>query len=125
MLKRIESDFYDISTRLKRVSPVYHVFYNTKEGIFQVYEMRKAQKIFLFNIGKNLDNRAIKKAFETSFRNFKKIFRSIENTNLKIEEKNATHLEEYSKTLVNSYLDYANRKNTDVDFRFANTFRWI
>ena len=123
MLKQIDNDFYAIAKRLKQIYENYKVFYNTKTKLFEVYEVTNKNKTFLFVVGKNLNNLAIKKAFETSFRNFKNIFKNIEKTNFKIEKENNDRVLDYSKDLLNVYLNYANKKNCDVDF--VNLFEQI
>ena len=125
MLKEITNDFYNISNRLKHVDRAYSVFFNTKNKNFEVYEVKKYTKLFLFTIGKKLDCRAVAKAYKTNFRNFKQIFKSIQNTNFKIEEHNRNNLLDFSKDMLKTYLDFLNRKSSTLDFKNANKTRWL
>lgn len=125
MLKLITNDFYNISNRLKFIDRAYNVFFNTKNKNFEVYEIKNDLKIFLFTIGKKLDCKAIRKAHETSYRNFKQLFKNIENTNLKIENSNRNNLLDYSKDVLKTYLDYLNSKSCTIDFSKCNTSRWL
>lgn len=125
MLKQINNDFYNIAHRLKQIDRNYIIFFNTATNLFQVYEIKNNKKIFLFIIGKALNNLALKKAHETSYKNFKKIFKDIEETNRKIDKHNKEHLLNFSKDTLESFLSYADRKNCDVNFNDVYKFKWI
>ena len=125
MLKLITNDFYNISNRIKKVFENYKIFYDTTKKEFYVFSVKNNKKHFEFCIGNKLNNLALKKAVTSSFKNFKAIFKNIEQTNLKLERQNLERLQDYSKDNLNVYLSYASRKNKDVDFSSINKFRWI
>ena len=125
MLKQLNNDFYNISNRLKQIDSKYTLFFDTNSKLYLVYEIKRGKKLFLFTIGPKLDCRALKRAVETSYKNFKTILKNIEKTNKRIEEKNNNHLTEYSKDMFNAYLNYADLKGGNVNFKGANSFKWV
>ena len=126
MLKQINNDFYDISKRLKQICNNYMVFFDTVKKEYYVFSiLSNGKRIFEFSVGKKLDSRAIKKCVLTSSKNAKKILKEIDELNLKIENDNYNKAVDYSKDNLKVYLNYANKKNCDVDFASINTFKWI
>lgn len=126
MLKQVNNDFYNISNRIKQIFYKYAVYFDDKKHEYSVFtKVNNGRKIFEFNIGKKLDVSAIKKAILTSVKNVKKILKEIDQTNLKLENENANRTLDYSKDQLKVYLNYASKKNCDVDFNFVNKFKWI
>ncbi len=126
MLKQINKDFYEISERLKQICNNYIVFFDTVKKEYCVFSsLGNGKKNFEFCVGKKLDSRTIKKCVLTSSKNAKKILKEIDESNLKIENDNFNKALEYSKDNLKVYLNYANKKNCDVDFANINTFKWI
>ena len=88
-LIKIESDCFDICSRLKDVDPTYQVFFNLNRNCFEVHSYSQTKSSYCFTIPfDQLDERTIDYAQRTMVENKDKIIKEIEEHNKRVEEKN-------------------------------------
>ena len=117
----ITSDIYCISSRIKELDRDYKVYFNKKKLRYEVYFKNNLS----FVVGKTLDRRAISKALITHIRNKNKIFKDIHENNLKLDKKNNDYILNKSRTRLNSFIEYADKKGGNIDFSSFETTIWI
>ena len=81
-LEKIQSDLFEIATRLKEIDDRYELFRNKKLGRFEIYAQGVLQIAVPFD---RLDARTLKLARETRLENMQKLIKSIEKENARLD----------------------------------------
>jgi len=122
----IEDDFYHIADRIKYINRFYVIYYNTTKKIFEVHDTRFNYNSLCFVVGSRLDAKTIKKAVETQSKFAKNIFKSIEDNNRKIDQKNNEHLRDFADQKLKAYIEYLDSHNADdISFDSSQKTIWL
>ena len=122
----IEDDFYHIARQIKYINRFYELRFNLAKRIFEVHDSRLKSGSLCFVVGRRLDASAIKKAVDTQAKFAKKIFKSIDENNKKIDEKNASHLKDFAGQKLSSYIDYLDsHPSSDISFDSSDKTIWL
>jgi len=106
MLKKLESDVYNISKRIKKIDKDYYVVLNTSTGKFEIHNSNQLGSTYCLTLPYNeLDERTINYIHKTKSINIESILNSIETEN------NITKSANISSTLSDVYenLEYLRR----------------
>ena len=122
----IEDDFYHIARRIKYINRFYELRYNLQKHIFEVHDKRRKSDSLCFVVGSRLDGKALRKAVNTQAKFARDIFKSIENCNRKIDEKNEEHLRDFAHDKLYEYADYLDRHpSSDISFDSSKKTIWL
>lgn len=125
--KKIERDMLNISSRIKQVNKNYQVYFDKLKREYVVFDfIYKTKPYILFVIGKTLNYSVLKKAKLLTNQNIKKVFCEVDNHNKTLQENTNNYLLERYLTQLNSYLEFADRKNLiNANFENFNTTKWV
>ena len=125
--KKIEKDMFKISSRIKHINKNFKVYFDRTKKDYVVFDFKFSTAPYIvFNAGKNLNFNALKKAKEISRQNLKQVFKSVEENNKNIDKSKQNYLTKRFLGQLNSYIEYADRKNLDnVSFDNFDTTKWI
>lgn len=111
---RIENDLFGIADRLKNIDNNYAVFYNSKNGKFELHNMRLRPTIQIVLPYSQLDKRAVDYALRTQVGVVLKEILSIDAHNQKIaEECEKNKFDEVTRKL-ESAIRYVERGGNDL-----------
>ncbi len=85
MKRIITRDVYNIVNRIKQIDPNYFVMYCDKKRLFELHDKRQ-KPTFSITLFSALDKRSIDKVYKSQSKNYKDIFRAIDQTNENIEK---------------------------------------
>ncbi len=115
-MKKITNDLFNIANRIKQIDRNYFIVFNKKKLNYEVHNKKQIGGTLAFCIGKELNAFALKKAQLTSCKFAKKILKNLEEENFSLQQKQEQNFIDKHLETLNSYLNYANNKNTDVTF---------
>lgn len=115
-MKVITNDLFNIAKRIKQIDSNYFIVYNKRFSRYEVHYKKQIGSKIAFCLGNKLNAYAIKKAIVTSCKYSNKIIKEINKSNKILQQKKEQEFANKHIETLNSYLNYANRKNIDVDF---------
>lgn len=125
MLIKIEKDLFNIAQRIKNIDIGYFICFNTKNKKFEVHNKNQARGTYSATIPFNkLDSRAIDYLNETHVRNYKQIFKAIDENNKKLDQKIKEVNDDKVKYRVDEIYNYSRRYSKTPDFDFEKNL-WV
>lgn len=122
MKKIIKRDLFNISKRLKKIDKNFYIVFNKLKRQFEIYN--KAQKTIAY-VTPFLNKVIVTKAYKTSPKFASKIFKEIMEQNKQISNSTQQAIMEQNLERFKSYINYANKKNADINFFDTNKTKWI
>lgn len=119
----IKSDPFFICKRLKRINKNFFVFYNKLTQVYQLFSKRGRHFVFEADLGSFLNYNALVLAEKNSVKHLAEIIKNIDEMNEKLEKESSRNLQETSSFALRDMLEFANKKNCDVDFSNEKIFR--
>ncbi len=87
MLKVIENDLYDISSRLMEIDEDYYIVYNLKRGRYEVHHKKQRGGSYCLTVPYDeLDARTVELVRKTRRQNMDGLLKEIERHNAKLAE---------------------------------------
>ena len=121
-MKQIKTDLFNISKRLKKINKDLNIVFNKTKRQFEIFNTR--QKVVAYT-ATNLNAVILQKAHKTSPKFARKIFCQIAEHNNKLQRQTQNNIMEQNLDLFKNYINYANKKNADINFENFNTTKWV
>lgn len=113
MLKRIETNVYNIPERLKEIDPGYFVVFNTETQAFEVHHTEQLGGTLALNIPYDtLDARTLELVRKTRVENAKKFYAEMEKHNEKLEQARYNKMRDDANQKTKELHRYASRKES-------------
>jgi len=115
-LIKVNSDMYNICSRIQDIDRYYYVVFNTKTKTYELHHSRQKYNSFCLNLGQNLTPKCLAKINRTKRSEFKKILDDLELHNTLVRSKAYELMVDKASCKIKQYISYLDHSTKSVDF---------